>query len=262
MPKFGKQAFRIWNTERAPRAMSNEMVPDQANLIDIFLTEHDLSYPIDRREKEDGLFDEQAKAIKRVKNAIELEREVSAANLAQNPANYDASSKLMLAAADQWSATTGKPVDVIEAAKDAVRKNIGLKPNTLVMGPVVYQALKYHPQIQSLLGCTSDKVITVEMMTSFLNIPNIIVGEGAYATDRKDSFGDIWGNNVILAYVPAGEGDAEVPSYGYTFRKDGMPQADTYDKEGGKIQYCRYTDIYKQVMVGPEAGYLIQNCAK
>ena len=138
LPKFGKQAFRIWNTERAPRAMSNEMVPDQANLIDIFLTEHDLSYPIDRREKEDGLFDEQAKAIKRVKNAIELEREVSAANLAQNPANYDASSKLVLAAADQWSATTGKPVDVIEAAKDAVRKNIGLKPNTLVMGPAGY----------------------------------------------------------------------------------------------------------------------------
>ena len=262
IPQFGKESFRLHKTERALRAASNEMQPDDARLIDVFLTEHDLSYPIDRREKEESMFDEQAKAVRRAKDAIELGREVSAANLAQNPASYGANSKKTIAAADQWSATTGKPVEVVDAAKEAMRKEIGVKPNILVMGPVVYQALKYHPQIQALLGCTKDKIITIEMLKSIFGLQDIVIGEAAYATDKNDTFGDIWGNNIIMAYVATSNADPETPSFGYTFRKNGMPQADTYDKEGGKIQYCRYTDIYKQVVVGPEAGYLIQNCAK
>ncbi|OLZ65228.1 hypothetical protein BS642_21780, partial [Chromobacterium violaceum] len=77
--------------------------------------------------------------------------------------------------------------------------------------------------------------------------------------------GDIWGDNVVLAYVakPAAgtEGDADIPSFGYTLRKRGMPETDKYDGEGGKVRYVRHTDMYKLVVVGADAGYLISDVA-
>ncbi|MDL7557514.1 hypothetical protein QS821_02265 [Escherichia coli] len=42
----------------------------------------------------------------------------------------------------------------------------------------------------------------------------------------------------------------------------GMPVADKYDGAGGKVKYCRYTDIYKVAVVGGDAGYLITGISK
>ena len=36
-----------------------------------------------------------------------------------------------------------------------------------------------------------------------------------------------------------------------------MPEIDTYDGSGGKVRFVRNTDIYKPVVVGSDAGYLI-----
>ena len=56
--------------------------------------------------------------------------------------------------------------------------------------------------------------------------------------------------------------DENEPSFGYTLRRKGMPVADKYDGVGGKVKYCRYTDIYKVAVVGGDAGYLITNIVK
>lgn len=40
-----------------------------------------------------------------------------------------------------------------------------------------------------------------------------------------------------------------------------MPETDKYDGEGGKVRYVRHTDIYKLVVVGADAGYLIADVA-
>ncbi|MDN4552606.1 hypothetical protein QWO81_24120, partial [Salmonella enterica subsp. enterica serovar Typhimurium] len=34
------------------------------------------------------------------------------------------------------------------------------------------------------------------------------------------------------------------------------------DGAGGKVKYCRYTDIYKVAVVGGDAGYLITGISK
>ena len=33
-------------------------------------------------------------------------------------------------------------------------------------------------------------------------------------------------------------------------------------RSGGKVKYCRYTDIYKVAVVGGDAGYLVTNIVK
>ena len=75
--------------------------------------------------------------------------------------------------------------------------------------------------------------------------------------------GDVWGDNLILAYVakPSADraADYEEPSFGYTLRKKGMPETDKYDAEGGKVRFVRHTDVYKPVVVGADAGYLVSD---
>ena len=97
------------------------------------------------------------------------------------------------------------------------------------------------------------------MLKEFFEIENIVVGRSIYA-DANNNFARVWGNNIILAYVPKLTSRTEYdPSFGYTVRKKDALQIDEYQKEGNKVKYIRATDIYTPFLVGAEAGYLISN---
>ncbi len=258
VPLFGKEAFRLWETERAIRAKSNNMTPDDVDSLDIVLREHDLSYPVDYREQRESMFDAEARGIKRVVGGIDLRREAICASLAQNTNSYLAGSKKVLSGTDRWANGGGDPIADVEAGKEVIRSRIGVNPNTLVLGASAYRSLKFHIKLQVQLGSNETKLITVEHLKVLFGVDDIQIG-GAIAGDSATA--DLWGDNVILAYVakPKGDGntDYEEPSFGYTVRRRGMPESDKYDGEGNKVRYVRHTDIYKVVIVGADAGYFI-----
>ncbi|WP_338807134.1 hypothetical protein V8U11_09205 [Pseudomonas chlororaphis] len=260
IPLFGKEAFEVYDTERAIRAQSNIMTPDDLEPLDVVLREHDLAYPVDYRESNEAMFDAESNASRRVVNAIDLRREVSCAKLAQNPATFPTGSKVTLSGSSQWSNGGGDPIANVEQGKEVIRSRIGIRPNTITMGASVYQSLKFHPKLQEALGSNERKLITVEHLKALFGIDNILIGEGL-AGSRNTS--DIWSDNLTLAYVakPAAgaQGNYEEPSFGYTLRRKGMPEIDTYPDSGGKVRYVRNTDIYKPVVVGSDAGYLISD---
>jgi len=261
VPLFGKEAFRVYDTERALRAKSNVMQADDADTLDVVLREHDLAYPVDYREKAEAMFNEEVKAARRVKDGIDLGHEMACAKLAQNPATFQAGAKVVLAGAAKWVNNGGDPVKDIEDGKEVVRQRTGMRPNTLVLGASAYASLKFHTKLAAALGANERKLITLEHLKALFGVENIFIGE-ALAADGAGATGDIWGDNAILAYVakPQGENaDHDVPSFGYTLRRDGMPETDKYDGEGGKVEFVRHTDIYKVVVVGADAGYLIQD---
>lgn len=260
IPLFGKEAFVVVDTERAIRAQSNIITPDDVDGLDVVLREHDIAYPVDYREQNESMFDAEARASRRVVNTIDLRREVTCAKLAQNPATYLAGSKVTLAGASQWSGGGGDPVAVVENGKEVVRGRIGVRPNTITMGASVYQSLKFHPKLQEALGSNERKLITIEHLKVLFGVQDIFIGEALGGTGAPT---DIWTDSLVLAYVAkpkAGEqADYEEPSFGYTLRRKGMPEIDTYDTAGGKVRYVRNTDIYKPVIVGADAGYLISD---
>lgn len=260
VPLFGKEAFEVYDTERAIRAQSNIMTPDDVDGLDVILREHDLAYPVDYREKNESMFDAEARASRRVVNAIDLRREVACAKLAQNPGTFQAGAKVTLAGSSQWSNGGGDPIAVVEQGKEVVRSRIGIRPNTVTMGASVYQSLKFHPKLQEALGSTERKLITVEHLKALFGIENVLIGESLAGS--VNTF-DIWSDNLTLAYVakPAAgaQADHDEPSFGYTLRRKGMPEIDTYDGSGGKVRFVRNTDIYKPVVVGSDAGYLISD---
>jgi hypothetical protein len=55
---------------------------------------------------------------------------------------------------------------------------------------------------------------------------------------------------------PNGKRSVYEPNYGYTVAKKQV-EVDKFDEEGGKVKNVRATTIFKTVLVGADAGYLI-----
>lgn len=263
IPKFGKEHFKVYQTERALRAKSNRIQPGDIGSVDIVLDEHDLEYPIDYRESDEAAFPLEAHATNVVTEGIQLRREKSCADLAQNAANYAAGNKITLSGTDQFTdGTNSDPEGVLSDGKSAIRKKIAKDANTLIIPQVSWDVMKRHPKLRELLATTSKRLVRKEDLQDIFEVENIVIAASYYATDDTDDFAEIWQDNIVLAYVPPAQANIERtmydPSYGYTIRKKGSLQMDKRT-EDGKIELVRQTDIYRPYLLGAEAGYLISD---
>lgn len=261
IPQFSKDSFKIYNTERAIRATSNRINPEDKSSLDFVLTEHDLEFPIDYREAEEDVFNIRQHATKVVTDGVSLRLEKLIADTAQNTSTYSSGNKVTLSSSDKFDEPTSSPVDIFETAKEAVRSKIAAFPNTVIFGAKAFAKLKEHPKIIDRIEYTSSAVVTVDLLKQLLNIDNIFVGSAVYA-NNSGNFVDIWSDNVVLAYVPPKSVNMSrsmyEPAFAYTLRKKNNPFIDTYN-EKGKVEIVRNTDLFNVNFVGVEAGYLISD---
>jgi hypothetical protein len=258
IPVFGKEAFKEYNTFRALRGNTNIMPVGSRSTVDVVLDEHDLAYPIDRREKGDSTFDEQKIGQKIVQDAMALRHEIQCALIACTAGSYDAANKVTLSGTTQFSHASSTPIATIETAKTAVAASCGMKPNTMVMGGAVYDTLAQHSTLLDRIKYSMKGVLTLDLMKEIFGIPNIFVGDALKSSDAG-VLSKVWSDFVVLAYVAQGSESEHEPSYGYDLGKKGYPLTDVYTSQGGKVDNVRVTDIHKPVMVGAVAGYLISD---
>ena len=261
-PEFGKEAFKLYNTERALRGKSNRLDPELLNWVDFATSEKDIEYPIDYREKNESLFNLQKHGTVTVQNIIDLQREHKAATLAQNPSTYGVGNKITLSGTSQFSDyANSDPVAVVKAGREAIRAKTGKYPNTMAMGASSFETLSEHPKLLEKIKYSMKGILTAELMREIFNIKHLKVGMAVYADD-DGTFRDVWGDNIILGYVPEKQSgidrDWHEPSYGYTLRRQGYPFVDRYE-EAKKLELVRDTDNYTVKVVGADAGYLISD---
>lgn len=263
---FGKEAFKAHTTTRAIRANSNRVQPEDLTYTNYLLEEQDIEIPIDWRESQAGLYDVRAYAARMVKRILQRSLEIRTAAIAFASATYAASNKVTLSGATQWTNAASNPISTIETAKEAIRSQIGVYPNVMLMGAQAFAALKSNPKMENRLQYGYQQVLTEDIVGKIFDIPKVLVGRGVQSTDAG-VFSDIWTDNCLLAYV-AGAGDTGTghatiepnmgePSIGYTVRLEGGLMADMYQEKGGKVDVCRATDVVSPFLVGADAGYLI-----
>ena len=257
--EFNKEAFNIYDTERAIRANSNVISPQGFKKYTTTLTEHDLSYPIDYREEQEAeKVKLQLHATNVVTEGLKLKLEKQCADLAQDPNNYPTENKLILSGSSCFNWKSSDPQGVVDDAKDAVSSKIAQDPNTMIIGQDAWRILKRHPKLKELISNNQNKLLTLNFLKEIFEIENIFIGKSIFM-DKDNKFVRIWKDNIILAYVPKlGSSRTEYdPSFAYTVRKKDALNIDEYQKEGNKVKYIRATDIYDPFLVGAEAGYLI-----
>lgn len=267
--EFDRDAFRLYNTRRAPGASTAEIqfgyqgkpyAVQNHRLIGMLPREHQ------RDAAQVARLDMGPIILDGTMRALELGMEVERCALATTLANYPVPNRVTLAGATKWSVGTGVPLTDVDAGREIIRQSCGLYPNTLVMSAIAFNACKNNPNVVNRfqyngVAGTDASMITPAMLAGLFNVKRLVVGAAVYWNDLGTAV-DIWGNNVVLAYVP--DGPAELrspykPSYGYTYALRGHPYVEPAyeDKDKGSMkQPVTYERV--AVLSGITAGYLIQ----
>lgn len=262
---FGREHFQLVSTARAPGANTKR---EQFGYTsgDFALVDYSLEglLPIEIAQEAQAVpgISLSSVTIAKVRAKMDLEREKQAADLALTAASYGASNKVTLSGTDQWSDPASDPFGDITAAKEAVRAQIGVRPNVLVLGPKVKSALSNHPDVLARLrgGVGSDGVdrgpASNAELAKVFELERVVEGAGIY--HNGTAFVDIWGTYAVLAYtVPGSLADMGTPSYGYTYQLEGYPIAETpYFERNPKSWVFPVTDARAPVLAGASAGFL------
>ncbi|NOR69810.1 MAG: hypothetical protein GQ532_08990 [Methylomarinum sp.] len=86
-----------------------------------------------------------------------------------------------------------------------------------------------------------------------------VVGK-AIGLDDNDNSIDVWGKDVILAYVPSASTGQEEPSYGYTYTMDGNPSVEVPYWDNSTKSWV-YGVSYERAPVasGIASGFILNN---
>lgn len=170
----------------------------------------------------------------------------------------------------QWSDVASNPIENIRAARTTVQKRTGFKPNTLVIGQEVYDALVDHPDIVDRVKYGQTKRgdapadVDVSELQQLLKIPRIFIMEAIENTadeGQTASHAFIGGKKALLCYSAPQPG-LMTPTAGYTFSWTGYLGAAS---AGQRIKRFRMENLasdrveiemaFDQKLVSADLGY-------
>ncbi len=261
--RFDKESFRVYQTSRAPGTNTKRVTFGHAS--DPYaISPRALEAPVPRELMRDASqvpgVDLGVRAVNLVTRSMGLELEVAQATLARNAANYGAPNKVALVGQDRWlGGGTSNPSDDIETAREAIRASTGMYPNVVLLSAKAMGACRQNDKIIDRIKYTGRDIVTTDLLASLWDVNKVVVGK-AVSADDAGAFTDVWGPDVVVAYVPPSASTMEEPSYGYTYTIEGHPLVEqAYWDEQAKSWIYGVSDDATAVLTGITSGYLIQN---
>jgi len=219
------------------------------------------------RAEKRSTFDPRMAAVEGLTNLIELDREVRAAAIVQDAANYAADRKVALAGTDKFSDyENSDPYGVID---DALNGTLVYRPNTVTMGQAVWSVLKRHPRLIHAVkgGLTTEGAITRAQFAELFELKpeNVLVGEALLNTAKKGqavNLDRVWGNSIQLTYLDPGKRAADDATITWGFcaelggRISGSIEDEDIGLQGG--ERVRVGERVKELVCAKDVGYQIQ----
>jgi hypothetical protein len=130
----------------------------------------------------------------------------------------------------QFDQAASDPISVItnEAVKMAAKT--GYKPNTIVMSPYVFYALKNHEDILNRIKYTQKGIVTTDLLATLFEVDKVHIAWGVVNTANQganDNIDFVMGKHMLLCYSnprPA----LKKPSAGYIFAWTGLKNSGGY----------------------------------
>lgn len=128
----------------------------------------------------------------------------------------------------QFHLPQSNPIETVTQENVRMAETTGYKPNTLVLSPYVYNALKNHPDILDRIKYTQRGIVTQDLLASLFEVDNVYVPWAIQNNAPKGVKGGaldfIMGKHMLLLYVEKNPG-IKKPSAGYTFAWTGLKGA-------------------------------------
>lgn len=187
--------------------------------------------PDEERKKYGTYFDLDKLKVNRIIDTIRVNQEVRGYNLL-----FGSSSTIPSAAISiPWNDPSSNPKGDVDAAKESIRKNSGLRATDLTISEPTFLTLQYHPKLVDLFKFTTPGVLNEEKLASYFGVQNVNVAKNVYSTTHEGqtvSPSDIWGNVALLS-VTAQNNDLEMPCVGRIFHWTAFTSEVTVGQSGG-----------------------------
>jgi hypothetical protein len=133
-----------------------------------------------------------------------------------------------------WNDANSTPIETIRAQRTAVQEVTGKRPNVLVLGQKVYDALCDHPDILDRIKFTQRGMVTADILCALFEVDKILVAGAIKNTAKKGhdaTLEFIFGKGALLCYTTNRPG-LRTATAGYIFSWKGLLGANAY---GGRI---------------------------
>lgn len=129
-----------------------------------------------------------------------------------------------------WNLPTSNPIGDVTNAGVQMASETSYKPNTLVLSPFAFNALKNHEDILDRIKYTQKGIVTADLLATLFEVDKVHVAWSVVNTARKgetDNVGFIMGKHALLCYsAPAPA--LKKPSAGYIFAWSGLEGSGAY----------------------------------
>lgn len=256
-----KNGLMIYDTELAPRAdaktvdfshgYDNWEVFDHA--LASYLSKKEIA--VAKRSGVDKVSDLKEATIAFILNLLEAKREKSAADRIFGTAYYHADHQKDNVA---WNDEDSDPIGDIITGQDMVR-DMGVIPNSLVMGYKAFSALRVHPKLLAFFK-NQMGLLTIDQMKEVLGVKNIIVGEGAYnsGTENNPVLTPFWGSHCAIVPIHTPE-EMRLGFRVHTALFDKLDDYHSYEEDKGLNVRLTQTATYGLLTTNIKHGYLITN---
>lgn len=126
------------------------------------------------------------------------------------------------------------PVKDVDDMATAMQETTGKRPNTMVLGRQVYDALRQHPEILDRIKYTQTGIITDQLLAALFDVDRILVANAIQNTAKKGQTADmnfIMGKHMLLCYTES-RPRLKAATAGYCFTWTGLLGANAL---GGRI---------------------------
>lgn len=130
----------------------------------------------------------------------------------------------------KWNLATSNPILDITNAAVKMASETGYRPNTLVLSPFAFNALKNHEDILDRIKYTQKGIVTTDLLATLFEVQHVYVAWSVVNSAAKgatDSVSFIMGKHALLCYANPSPA-LRKPSAGYIFAWTGLEGAGAY----------------------------------
>lgn len=210
-------------------------------------------------------FDAEMVAAAMAASVVAREREKRVASAIFNATTWTGST-LYTDLATDWDNIASLPVNDVNTAKEKIRQNCGLAPNTMVISAAVVPWLKANTDLKARLAyvmALTDSAITGALAELF-GIPNVLIAGAVYNTGGEgETFAgsDIWSDNYCwLGVVPQTPNPAEPGACRTMLWTGDSPSTftvDTYREEQTRSNIYRVRHHVQEKVIDPNFAHLL-----
>ena len=265
--KFADDAFiNIADTEVGRKGMPNQL-DVKSELLDASVKSHALEAEVPQEDIEELAAagadeDLMQDNTTLVTDGLNLAREVRTAEKLCNTANYNGNYKT-LSGDDQLDKKTSSIIDVW---KD-VKKHMLMAPTHMVVSDTYALYLQSHPEFLSMCKMyESDAkgLVPLEFIRQQLGLKEILIGKAKVNAAKKGqtaTIKDVWGRDLIFAYINPLAKPKQGLTFGYTAEKGKREIQTFYDGRPGShgVHYIKAVENVNEIIAATSCGMLIKD---